>query len=153
VSKGHIRWGRIIVVIALLGGIAYGGWWLAQTWGARSSAAAAPPTAAQIPANARAPDGVRIKVEILNATAIKGLARRATAFLRDRGFDVVGTGTVHEQRDSTLVLDRSGHPDWARLVARALNARVESRPDSARYLDITVLLGGNWRPPALPFYP
>ena len=102
----------------------------------------------------RAPDDTRIRVEVMNATKTRGLARRATAYLRDRGFDVVAVGTVSESRDSTLVLDRSGHPEWAELVARALgNARVESRPDSSRYLDVTVLLGSSWRPPAQPFYP
>ena len=102
----------------------------------------------------RAPADAHIRVEVMNATKTRGLARRATAFLRDRGFDVVGTGTVSEARDSTLVLDRSGHPEWAQLVARALgNARVESRPDSSRYLDVTVLLGTTWRPPTEPFYP
>ena len=109
--------------------------------------------AAIAPVDARAPAGVRIKVEVLNATTTKGLARRATLFLRDRGFDVVGTGTVHGARDSTIVYDRSGHTEWAMLVARALNARMEVRPDSSRFLDVTVLLGGNWRPPPLPFYP
>jgi len=74
--------------------------------------------------------------------------------LRDRGFDVVETGTESKTLDSTVVLDRSGHPEWARLVARALGgARVEARPDSSRYLDVTVLLGASWRPPAEPFYP
>ena len=102
----------------------------------------------------RAPADTRIRVEVMNATKTRGLARRATAFLRDRGFDVVAVGTVAESRDSTLVLDRSGHPEWAQLVARSLgNARVESRPDSSRYLDVTVLLGASWRPPTEPFYP
>jgi hypothetical protein len=102
----------------------------------------------------RAPAETRIRVEVMNATKTRGLARRATAFLRDRGFDVVAVGTVAEARDSTLVLDRSGHPEWADLVARSLgNARVESRPDSSRYLDVTVLLGTTWRPPTEPFYP
>jgi hypothetical protein len=102
----------------------------------------------------RAPNDTRIRVEVMNATKTRGLARRATAYLRDRGFDVVAVGTVSEARDSTLVLDRSGHPEWAQLVARALgSARVESRPDSSRYLDVTVLLGTSWRPPAEPFYP
>ena len=102
----------------------------------------------------RAPSDVRIRVEVLNATKTRGLARRATAYLRDRGFDVVATGTSSEALDSTLVLDRSNHPEWAALVAKSLgNARVESRPDSSRYLDVTVLLGASWRPPAEPFYP
>jgi hypothetical protein len=106
------------------------------------------------PGDARAPEGVRIRVQVLNATSTRGLARRATRHLRDRGFDVVETGTESARRDSTLILDRSGHPEWAALVARALGgAPVEARPDSSRYLDVTVLLGASWRPPAEPFYP
>jgi hypothetical protein len=102
----------------------------------------------------RAPEGARVRVEVLNATRVRGLARRATMHLRDRGFDVVSTGTTQPARDSTLVIDRSNHPQWAALVAKALGAtRVESRPDTSRYLDVTVLLGDAWRPPAEPFYP
>jgi hypothetical protein len=101
-----------------------------------------------------APAGTRIKVEVVNTTAKRGLARRATFALRDAGFDVVRFVTDTARRDDTLILDRSGHPDWARLVAKALGTgRVESRPDSSRYLDITVLLGADWRAPAQPFYP
>ena len=100
------------------------------------------------------PDGVRIRVEVLNATSTRGLARRATFALRDAGFDVVRFANDTARRDSTLVLDRSGHGDWARLVSRALGgARVEERPDSLRYLDVTVLVGADWRPPAKPFHP
>ena len=102
------------------------------------------------------PDNVRIKVEILNASGQRGLARRATFALRDAGFDVVryANEDSRERRDSTLVLARSGHEDWARLVARALGgARVESRPDTSRYLDVTVLIGRTWRPPSHPLDP
>jgi hypothetical protein len=74
--------------------------------------------------------------------------------LRDRGFDVVEMGTVGHTIDTTLVLDRSGHPDWAAQAATVMGiARAEARPDSSRYLDITVLVGRLWRPPAQPFYP
>jgi hypothetical protein len=102
------------------------------------------------------PDTVRIKVEVLNATSTRGLGRLATAWLRDKGFDVVGTGTAPaaERRDSTLVLDRSGHADWAKLAAEAMGgARVEVRPDSLRYVDLTVLIGRSWRPPPQTLYP
>ena len=102
----------------------------------------------------RAPEGQRVRVQVLNATPTRGLARRATELLRDRGFDVVEMGTAPEPRDSTLVLDRSGHPDWANRVASLFGgARVETRADSSRYLDVTVLVGATWRPPAEPFYP
>ena len=104
----------------------------------------------------RAPRGSRVRVQVLNATATRGLARRATDLLRERGFDVVDVGTApaRDQGDSTFVLDRSGHPDWARRVATAMGgARVIDRADSSRYLDITVLVGASWRPPTLPFHP
>jgi hypothetical protein len=107
-----------------------------------------------IGADDRAPSGVRIRVQVLNATATRGLAQRATDHLRDKGFDVVEIGTNREKMDSTLVLDRSNHPDWANRVAAAMGgATVLSRPDSSRYLDITVLIGASWRPPPQPFNP
>jgi LytR cell envelope-related transcriptional attenuator len=139
------RYGRIILVLLILFVI---GWivWLVTTSFSASRESSAPD-------DARAPTGTRIKVEVLNATKTKGLARRATLFLRDRGFDVVGSGNVSEQRATTIVYDRSSHPEWARLVGRAMNAPVTERPDSSRYLDVTVLLGANWRSPPLPFHP
>jgi hypothetical protein len=104
--------------------------------------------------NTTAPRDTRIKVQVLNATSVRGLARRATDLLRDKGFDVVEVGTSRETADSVVVLDRSGHPDWAHRVAAAMGGgRVESRPDSSRYLDVTVLVGASWRPPAQPFNP
>ena len=101
-----------------------------------------------------APAGARVRVEIINATRTRGLARRATRVLRDRGFDVVTYTTSGVTQDSTVVLDRSNHMDWARLVGQALGgARVEARPDTSRYVDVTVVLGASWRPPAQPFSP
>jgi LytR cell envelope-related transcriptional attenuator len=68
--------------------------------------------------------------------------------LRDRGFDVVETGTTAKQTDTTLVLDLSGHPDWAKRIASLFPpARVEARVDSSRYLDIAVVIGSTWRAP------
>jgi hypothetical protein len=145
VTRPGRRYGRIVlalVVVALLI------WVTARLWTGRTR-----DTSAAAPADARAPDGVRIKVEVLNATKTKGLARRATTYLRDRGFDVVGSGTSVLQQDKTIVLDRLSHPEWARLVGRAMNAPVASRPDSSRYLDVTVILGNDWHAPPLPFYP
>jgi HD superfamily phosphohydrolase YqeK len=102
----------------------------------------------------RAPAGVRIRVQVLNTTRTRGLARRATRVLRDRGFDVVELGTTTPMLDTTLVLDRSGHPEWASTIATVLGpARAVPRPDSSRYLDVTVLLGRAWRPPPHPLDP
>lgn len=104
--------------------------------------------------DARAPEGVRIRVEVLNASNVQGLALRATRHLRDRGFDVVYFGTEREKRDSTIVLDRAGQTEWARLVAAALGGvQTDSQPGSLRSLDVTVLLGPDWIPPSEPFHP
>lgn len=100
-----------------------------------------------------APPGVRIKVEVLNASRNRGVARRATLYLRDHGFDVVAIGTTRQQQSATVVLDRSHHPEWAALIAQAIGADVAARPDTSRYVDATVLLGADWTPPPMPFYP
>lgn len=121
----------------------------------RTTSASPAAQLARLPgADARAPAGVRIRVEVFNATRTRGLGRRATRWLRDGGFDVVYTGTSRKEQDSTVVIDRSGHPDWAALIAQRLGgARVESRPDSSRYLDATVFIGASFRPPPQTLYP
>jgi hypothetical protein len=148
-----VKPGRLLVLAAVLAAAGWGGW---RGWREyRAGAAVRPVELSDLDdSTARPPAGVRVRVQVLNATRTRGLARRAMFVLRDRGWDVVEIGTTAPPRDSTLVLDRSGHPEWAARVARALGgARVESRPDSSRYLDVTILLGGSWRPPAEPFYP
>ena len=146
-----------IVLLLVVAAIGAAWWWRAARAPAGLPAGNAPAVGAariDVPEAQRAPDGVRIRVQVLNATRTRGLARRATFLLRDRGFDVVETGTAPTQRDSTLVVHLGGDPDWAARVARAMgNARVETRPDSSRYLDVSVLIGSTWRPPAEPFYP
>ena len=139
------RRGLVVVAIAII--VAGFGIVMAMRSGARPVAA---PPAPQI----RAPDSARVRVQVLNGTKVRGLARRATQLLRDRGFDVVETGTISDSRDTTLVLDVSGHPDWANRVAKLFPpSRVQARTDSSRYLDVVVVLGASWRPPAKPFYP
>lgn len=122
----------------------------ARDGGARSPLA----VALSRPEGPRAPSDVRIRVQVLNTTKTRGLARRATRLLRDRGFDVVEMGNAGPTIDTTLVLDRSGHPTWASTTAEILSpARAVARPDSSRYLDITVLIGRTWRPPPHPLDP
>jgi hypothetical protein len=140
------KWIVVAVVIIAMGLIGAG-----YAMQSRKPTPAAKPSVA---GDQRAPEGQRVRVQVLNSTKTRGLARRATFFLRDRGFDVVETGTISTEHDTTLVYDLSGHPDWADRIARALTpARVVARRDSSRYLDIAVVLGSSWRPPAEPFYP
>ncbi len=139
------RWILLTLVIVVGGFFA---------WKFRPGASGAPAALGTAHIERVVPDSARIKIEVLNGTNIRGLARRATFVLRDLGFDVVSNGNSTEKVDSTVVIVRNGRMDWGELAAKALGgARVESRPDSSRYLDLTILLGASWRPPAQTFYP
>lgn len=139
--------GRWLLLAGLLVALGYVGW--------RAWRSAGPSTAiADEPIARIVPDSLRITVEVLNATNIRGLARRATFVMRDLGFDVVSSGNSSEKLDSTTVIVRRGRMDFGELAARGLGgARVVARPDTSRYLDLTILLGASWRPPSQTFYP
>ncbi|HUR96141.1 MAG TPA: LytR C-terminal domain-containing protein [Gemmatimonadales bacterium] len=90
--------------------------------------------------------GKRIRVEVLNGTRRPGLARTATRVLRQQGLDVVFFGGGPAS-DSTRVFVRRGDPGQGRDVAEALGGgRVSVAPDTLRRVDVTVLLGRDWRP-------
>jgi hypothetical protein len=157
----YLRPGWLLLTAIAVGLTAWKGYPRARAALTRTSTTASTrgvPQPSRLPAAddtlARPPAGVRVRVQVVNATTVRGLGRRATFYLRDRGFDVLEVGTTRERQESTLVLDRSGHPEWARRVAHAMGgARVDARPDSSRYLDVTVLVGLDWRPPSEPFHP
>ncbi|RMH15022.1 MAG: LytR family transcriptional regulator [Gemmatimonadetes bacterium] len=90
----------------------------------------------------------RVRVEVLNAGGVPGMALRATELLREAGFDVVYFGNAEAfGQDSTVVLDRVGRLDAARAVADVLGATtVRSEPQANLYLDVTVRLGAAWEP-------
>jgi hypothetical protein len=143
-----MTWRRWVVPASVLVLLA-GGTWLAL---GTSRAALDARTSAR--ARRVVPDSVRIKVEVLNATDTRGLARRAMFSLRDAGFDVVSFGNTAERADTSIVRDRSGHAEWAAVAARVLGvARVEQKPDSSHFLDLTILVGRSWAPPRGPFRP
>lgn len=96
--------------------------------------------------------GKRIRVEVLNGTQRVGLARVATRALREGGLDVVffGTGPA---ADSTRIYVRRGDPGQGRDVQEVLGVgRVVVLPDTLRRVDVSVLLGSDWRP-KLPLHP
>ena len=141
VTRG-IAVGCVLTVLAIL---------MASASVLRERARRHPPPPPDTVATLAAPPNSRIRVEVLNATSTRGLARRATRFLRDQGFDVVDMGTANERVDTIVVVDRSGHPEMAQKVADAFGgAQMQMRPDTLRYVDVTVLIGSSWRPPPSP---
>ena len=90
----------------------------------------------------------RIMVEVLNGTSRQGLARIGTRVLRSQGFDVVFFGTAGSRMDSTRVIIRRGSRPAGEAVARALGARrITVEIDTLRRVDVTVILGEDFRPP------
>ena len=91
----------------------------------------------------------RVRVEVLNAGGVSGVARDATVRLRDVGFDVVHFGNARAfDHDSSVVIDRVGRPDLAQAVANALGIRnVRTEPDPNLFVEVTVLLGRTWSGP------
>lgn len=91
--------------------------------------------------------GPRVRIEVLNGAGQAGLARAAMEQLRERGFDVVYFGNAREfGHDSSVVLDRVGREEAAQAVANALGiGNVRSEPDSTLLLEVTVILGKDWR--------
>jgi LytR cell envelope-related transcriptional attenuator len=90
----------------------------------------------------------RIVVEVLNGSGRRGLARTATRVLRQAGFDVVFFGSAGDPVRVTQALARRGDSAAAARVAAALGAsRVRVAIDTLLRVDVTVLLGDDYKPP------
>lgn len=149
-SSRSVRW-----LVALIGVVAAG---TAVAWFMMSPADSTTPENAAIPAVvdslARAPAGTRIRVRVLNTTSTRGLARQATFALRDLGYDVVDFDSEKSNRATTLILAHTARTDWADRLKRAVGTTaIQSRADTSRSIDFTVLIGRDWQLPAQSFRP
>jgi hypothetical protein len=89
----------------------------------------------------------RVMLEVLNGTRRQGVARTATRMLRGKGLDVVFLGNSDSAETLTRVIVRRGDPDRARYVASVLGVgTVVIEPDSFRRVDVSVILGEDFRP-------
>jgi hypothetical protein len=148
------RSARLLVAVGLIAIVVIGAlvaWW--QTLASADGAADAerrPSVAALDDTTARPPQGVRVRIRVVNTTGVTGLARRATQHLRDYGFDVVDftSGRIDKNADSRIAV-HTGHVDWAERVQKALGVgTIGNDADTSRYVDLTVFVGRDWRPPA-----
>lgn len=87
-----------------------------------------------------------ITVEVLNASGKAGEARVGTRRLREAGIDVVYFGNASQSGlDSTRIIVRRGTKQVGDRVRAALGqGRVEVELDSAKLLDVSVLLGADF---------
>ena len=94
----------------------------------------------------------RVMVEVLNAGGPPGSARAGMLLLRRARLDVVlfgnaGPGLAHRSRNEVLIR-RGDTTGVGRIVAVLGGADVIEAPDSASMVDLTVLLGRQFVPPA-----
>lgn len=89
---------------------------------------------------------------MLNGSGRSRLARLGARMLREQGIDVVSTGNADSQATTRIVF-RRGTRASADAVRRALGIGiVDSIPDSSLRLDVTVILGDDFRP-VTPLHP
>ena len=90
----------------------------------------------------------RIIIEVLNGNGRTGLARTVTRQLRQQGLDVVFFGST-ERTDSTAIVVRRGDAGAGSVVAKALGAgMVRVEQDTLRRVDVSVILGADFKPAA-----
>lgn len=125
---------RITLAVALVGLVATG-WRLLPM----PVAGAVAPNFASEPA---------LVVEVRNASPRPGVARLVTRLLREKGVDVIYFGTSSTALDSTTILVRRGPLARGHQVAKLLGgALVKSAPDTLLRIDLTVLIGADYRLP------
>ena len=116
------------LIVALLTVVLLGA--SAAWWGTRHQPvieAASGTMAAVDDSLARAPDGSRVRVRVLNASGTRGFARRATSELRDRGFDVVEYDTERGTPRSSTRAIRIGPNGYGAPSGQAASSRVPIR--------------------------
>jgi anionic cell wall polymer biosynthesis LytR-Cps2A-Psr (LCP) family protein len=81
-------------------------------------------------------------VEVLNGTAVNGLAGRTAELLRGFGYDVISIGNAdHNDYETTLIIDRSGYEDVVKTfgdVIRCDNIRFETLPAENPELEMNI---------------
>ena len=89
-----------------------------------------------------------IKVEVLNGCGIKGIAAKASDFLRQRQVDVVRSDNADKYDYlQTTIIGRNENFESLKIVAKSLGLSVENKtnikhePDESLGVDVTVILG------------
>ena len=81
-------------------------------------------------------------VEVLNGTAVSGLAGRTAELFRGFGYDIISIGNADSNSyEKTLVIDRSGHQDVVMAFAdiiRCKNVRFDSSVQNSPELDLNI---------------
>lgn len=79
------------------------------------------------------------QIEVLNGSGVPGLGRQMAVRLQAMGFQIVRVDNAPSVVDSTTIIDRTGRPGVARLVAEVLGrSRIKNQPGIGP--DLTVIV-------------
>ena len=139
----------VILMAVIAGGAGFAYWQTRTTEPSGIDGLSVTKGAAPDDTAARAPTDIRIRVRVVNISGVSGLARRTTQHLRLYGYDVVDFLSSQTERNATTrIAVHTGREEWGHRVQKALGlGTVTAVPDSSRYADLTVFIGGDWRPP------
>jgi hypothetical protein len=85
-----------------------------------------------------------VTAEVLNATALKGIATDATKVIRLKGADVLQYGNTESEHPGTLVYDRTGRLENALLVLGMMgcpSAEAVTRVRERTLVEVSVIVG------------
>jgi hypothetical protein len=97
-----------------------------------------------------------LTVEVLNGTAVNGLAGRTAELLRSFGYDVISVGNAeHSNHENTVIVHRSGDENMVMAFANTIRCTdvrreiftqedLEEDPNREYRADITLLIGRNF---------
>ena len=93
-----------------------------------------------------------IEVEVLNGCGVPFLAAKTTDFLRSKHFDVVFSGNAKNQLyQHTMILQRNEKIENLKKIADSFGLELDDSkhiiivPDESLCLDVTVILGADYR--------
>jgi hypothetical protein len=90
-----------------------------------------------------------VSVEILNGCGVSGVAAQFKDLVHAKTFDVLNTeNAAHFKYDETLILARTENSDSAYKLAEELGLtrdRVRVEPDASRAVDITMIVGHDYK--------
>jgi LCP family protein required for cell wall assembly len=104
-----------------------------------------PPTAVVDPVTLTKQEKARLQIQ--NGTMYPGLADNTAAYLKTRGFNVIGTANASQNTDQTTIMVYASEPgtlNYLITILKVSPANIYNRSDPQAPADIVVILGSDW---------
>jgi len=89
----------------------------------------------------------KARVQVQNGTMYPGLADNTAAYLKTKGFNVIGTANASQMVDQTTIMVYASEPgtlNYLTSIFKVSGANIYNRSDPKAPADIVVILGQDW---------